>query len=209
MKHLLYRQGSKKKLLFAFFVGLSLVIFLGSCSNEINNRSEVEESAAVYSVVIRRKFVSYSGQTLLISNRSTDVTSPMYSAFFGADYIKNTSFGQRVRFLQENYPSVDVKTLESFQGKFEQSYTFGAELNLTSAGPFSIQRTDENAGSDSSGRSHDLLMLTRIGFSPSKTQAFVGVDFYCDALCGFGDYILLEKEAGEWKIQKIFMGWRS
>lgn len=51
--------------------------------------------------------------------------------------------------------------------------------------------------------------LSRVGFSKDKTLALVYYTYSCGALCGQGQYVLLRKHEGQWKIEKESMTWIS
>jgi hypothetical protein len=55
----------------------------------------------------------------------------------------------------------------------------------------------------------EIITLSRVGFNPDKSQALIFVGYQCDWLCGEGNYILLTKRDGEWKIEKKSMTWIS
>ncbi|MDT5122012.1 MAG: hypothetical protein QOC96_1494 [Acidobacteriota bacterium] len=54
-----------------------------------------------------------------------------------------------------------------------------------------------------------LITLSRIGFNPERTQALVHVGIGCGGSCGEGNFFLLAKESGVWKVQKKIMTWIS
>jgi hypothetical protein len=51
--------------------------------------------------------------------------------------------------------------------------------------------------------------LSRVGFSKDKTLALVYYTYSCGGLCGQGQYVLLRKREGQWKIEKESMTWIS
>jgi len=53
------------------------------------------------------------------------------------------------------------------------------------------------------------MSLSRIGFNSSKTQALVYVANVCGGLCGTGEFYLLGKVDGKWKIQNELIVWIS
>jgi hypothetical protein len=58
-------------------------------------------------------------------------------------------------------------------------------------------------------KSQGIMSVSRIGFNPSKTQALVYVGNVCGGLCGIGDFFLLRKESGKWRIQTQLNAWIS
>lgn len=57
--------------------------------------------------------------------------------------------------------------------------------------------------------SQGLLTFSGVGFSADGTQAFFYSSNRCEALCGTGDYVIMEKRDGRWVIQKEINMWVS
>jgi hypothetical protein len=55
----------------------------------------------------------------------------------------------------------------------------------------------------------EIITLSRVGFSPDKSHALLFLGYQCGWLCGQGNYILLMKKDGEWKVEKKSMTWVS
>jgi len=53
------------------------------------------------------------------------------------------------------------------------------------------------------------LVLSRVGFNRTMDQAFVYVANSCGSLCGVGEYYLLSKKNGAWKVKAVFRLWVS
>lgn len=56
---------------------------------------------------------------------------------------------------------------------------------------------------------NSIHTLSRVGFNKDKTAALVYHTYSCGALCGQGQYVLLGKHDGQWKIEKESMTWIS
>ena len=54
-----------------------------------------------------------------------------------------------------------------------------------------------------------ILTLSRVGFNRTMRQAFVYIANSCGSLCGGGEYYLLSKKNGAWKVQAVFRLWVS
>ena len=54
-----------------------------------------------------------------------------------------------------------------------------------------------------------ILKLSRVGFNADKSQALIFVAHSCGWLCGEGNYFVLVKKDGEWKIMKELVTWMS
>lgn len=53
-----------------------------------------------------------------------------------------------------------------------------------------------------------LVVLSGVGFNPSRSQAVFYVDHYC-GLCGGGAYIFMEKVNGVWRLRDVHGTWIS
>lgn len=58
-------------------------------------------------------------------------------------------------------------------------------------------------------RSMGYLVLSRPGFNRDRNPALVHVGLNCGGLCGFGQYVLLEKEKGSWRVRETAQTWIS
>lgn len=53
-----------------------------------------------------------------------------------------------------------------------------------------------------------LVVLSGVGFNPSRSQAVFYIDHYC-GLCGGGAYIFMEKANGHWRVRDVHGTWIS
>jgi len=53
------------------------------------------------------------------------------------------------------------------------------------------------------------IRLSRIGFNKTKDQAMVSTAWMCNTLCGEGNYVVLTKQDGSWKVLKKVVTWVS
>ena len=53
-----------------------------------------------------------------------------------------------------------------------------------------------------------LVVLSGVGFNPSKTQAVFYINHFC-GLCGGGRYVLMEKIGGAWRVRDEHYTWIS
>jgi hypothetical protein len=58
-------------------------------------------------------------------------------------------------------------------------------------------------------KSGGIFTFSRVGFSKDGQQALLFVTNWCRTLCGTGEYYLLKKENGEWKVVNKHMIWIS
>lgn len=56
---------------------------------------------------------------------------------------------------------------------------------------------------------NSINTLSRVGFNKDKTVALLYYTYSCGGLCGQGQYVLLRKHEGQWKIEKESMTWIS
>jgi hypothetical protein len=54
-----------------------------------------------------------------------------------------------------------------------------------------------------------MLTFSRVGFNHEVNQALVYAAWSCGPLCGHGDYVFLEKQAGAWTIKKEYSLWQA
>lgn len=54
-----------------------------------------------------------------------------------------------------------------------------------------------------------IYTFSRVGFSKDGNEALVFVTFWCYYACGAGNYYIMKKENGEWKIVDEIMTWIS
>lgn len=57
--------------------------------------------------------------------------------------------------------------------------------------------------------SQGLLTFSRVGFSADGTQAFFYYSNRCEGLCGWGDYVIMERHNGPWVIRQEIEMWVS
>jgi hypothetical protein len=57
--------------------------------------------------------------------------------------------------------------------------------------------------------SSGYITFSRVGFNENGTRAIIYRETGCGALCGYGGYILLNKENGDWKVATGYSCWRS
>lgn len=57
--------------------------------------------------------------------------------------------------------------------------------------------------------SSGYITFSRVGFNKERTKAFIYRETGCGSLCGYGGYILLNKENGKWKEATGYNCWQS
>ncbi|MFH1679725.1 MAG: hypothetical protein ABIH26_03670 [Candidatus Eisenbacteria bacterium] len=97
--------------------------------------------------------------------------------------------------IQEAMPGLEDETLEDFRAKnvpdqrraLEQRFELDSAVVLVS----SIDSLDT------------CILLSRVGFDVVSGQALVYVEYYCGALCGWGDLAFLEYVKPAWRVRAI------
>ena len=167
--------------------------------NVIQNESNIDEEYAVYSVLINEKFVernTYRTSIYIFSRTSSHLNN----------YLDENTFQQRVDDLHQMFHSVDEDILADFESKQTKPHDLQPKFDI----PIQYRLITDQEIEKNGGRvATDFISLTPIGFNETRTQAFVGIEFNCSALCGFGSNVLLEKQNGNWRIKEDFGGWVS
>ena len=57
--------------------------------------------------------------------------------------------------------------------------------------------------------SSGYITLSRVGFNKQATKAVIYRETGCGSLCGYGGYIFLSRESGEWKVTTGYNCWQS
>lgn len=173
------------------------------------------DEQAIYRAVVQKMFVNERTEMVVIQAETT-----------GCPFYENEEFGNERAHLEDFsasikrfMPTVQTATLEDYLGKNKVS----APLLLTDPGidyvllgHSSVSHFfDAKIGSGWRGfyskypRSTGLLFFSRVGFNPEHNQAFLYAGQSCGGLCGFGSYVLLTKQGGQWAIEQEQWLWES
>lgn len=208
----------------AFFLGIFAVLsftFGDSISHldvlsSSSDDTAISEEYAVYSVLLNEMFIKEGVKLLVISERAA------FQDNFGEQQL---SFDERLQRKKQYFSSVEDGTFIDFDAKsFKSSkleYEFKSSINyvLIDDGELieKVLRDEADLEKDrKDGKYHlfekypeakGLIKFSKIGFNKKRNQAFVEVKFTHCGLCGRGDYVLLEKKQGIWKIKEIFNRW--
>jgi hypothetical protein len=130
--------------------------------------------------------------------------------------IADLSNSDSQRILEQLAP-LTKETYEDFVAKNEKPSKLTNEFNLKAEIKF-LGKEDEVPQDRTKDpweafhqkyRAGAIHTLSRVGFNKDKTQALVFVAFICGGLCGEGNYFLLTKNEGQWKIEKKLFAWIS
>jgi hypothetical protein len=210
----------------AFVIGIAFTAFWFISPQPLNEVlkvstdavvTEESEEYAVYSAAINHLFVkdNDSVKLLAISNQTSFYGNETHKAIYGSDYIKDTASEQRVKQMNEWYPSVTDETLFDYDKKKIQSSNLHRNFNLSVGYTLINEEELENVGKhrievfSEKYEASGMIKLSKIGFNKGKTEAFVYVEFLFCPLCSQSDHLLLEKVNGIWTVKEIFEGMRS
>jgi len=165
------------------------------------------EEYAVYDAMIESIFLP-SGYEMIVMVDHT-----------AADISAGPASQQDVDYLRENMePILEPETLADFVAMNDRSYLIENHFSLDVPVVLLDNEAMEEffAAEDGWERFYDqypnsqgVITLSRVGFNTNNEQALVYVGNQADFLAGQGDYVLLTKEGGEWKIEKTVLAWIS
>ncbi|MDD3297210.1 MAG: hypothetical protein PHU64_07650 [Candidatus Omnitrophica bacterium] len=137
-----------------------------------------------------------------------------------AVHREGDSFRQELSFLASEIPGIKEETINDFLSKNikayplsefssqKQKYKIISQDELDSL--FESKQPRWSRFRQKYPEAKGIFTLSRVGFSPDRTQALVYVANQWDSYSGSGNYIFLVKTGqGIWKIQKIIKGWHS
>jgi len=193
---------------------LSLTIVLGVlCSSAggagsgsgFRQQARETEEYAVYEVLLKERFINRQIKRLVIA-RDTSIDEDSYAdldeALKGSDPLTKDA----------------VKDFRAKRQTERLRDHFLVPVEVILLSPKQIARIFKHSRGNKDGwqvfsqnypASAGLITLSRVGFNPDKTQALVFVAHTCGLLCGEGNYFVLAKKDGEWKIVKGMVTWVS
>jgi hypothetical protein len=165
------------------------------------------EEYAVYDAVIESLFTP-SGFEMIVM---VDHTTPGISA--------DSPSPEEINYLKKEFGgSLEGGTLTDFTAVNDRSYLIGNHFSLDVPvvtdsyeqieAIFAVEDGWE-VFYDQYPNSQGVMRLSRVGFNAGLDQALVYVGNQAYYLAGEGDYVLLSKAGGEWKIEKTVLAWIS
>lgn len=121
----------------------------------------------------------------------------------------------------EQLAPLSVETLEDYVSRNEQALALEKKFNLKTKYqivPYvNVKNLFSNFDLDAAWKtfysrypaSGGYIRLSRVGFNKAKDQALVSTAWMCNTLCGEGNYVLLSKQQGSWKVLKKVVTWVS
>lgn len=174
---------------------------------------EVIESRDVYSAILQQAFIRHRYRTVVIVTTSADCLL--------IDVNPNTDASPTVEQLYARERTVMPVQLDAVADYAHKNETQG-ELSLKDLGipnelisPEQVAELFEKGGGgwDTFYKRYPgslgLVSFSKVGFNARRDQAFVYVAKTCHWLCGDGEYILLNKEHGQWTVKVVQEIWES
>jgi hypothetical protein len=171
------------------------------------------ESRDVYSAILQQSFIRHRYTSVVIETTSVD----------GGLVENNIDTGERSTvpqlFAQEHdVMPVEFDTLADYARKNnKQNELFLQDLGITNE-LISREEVAQLFGKGGGGwetfyKQHPgslgLVSFSKVGFNSNHDQAFVYVVKMCHWLCGDGQYVLLNKENGQWVVKVVQELWVS
>lgn len=196
-----------------FFCSLLAIVFCSAAFSSASRSSvatqadsETEEYA-VYSALLNEKMIGERTKLVVIKEETIAVD------------LKDDPVGRDSKYVIERLSPLSQATLDDYQTKNGESRSLTRNFDLK-VNYVLLSKTEndvifkEGPGGwkafyekypDSSG----YVGFSRVGFNRKMNQALVYVVHGCGGLCGTGNYVLLVKENGLWKVHKELNMWVS
>ncbi len=193
-----------------FTVSQGPISVAASGQNVANISAATAEEYGIYAVVIQEMVLGKDSKTLVVLNAT--------SAGYPPGMAASTSFGgspDRKRLLE----AAEQSTKSDFEAKTKQRVAL--ECNPMKLGVRCVtldEKEAEKALDANEGwkgfykaypASPGFLLLSRVGFNATHTQALLYYGVSCELLCGSGYFVLLSREADRWKVVDKAVLWVS
>jgi hypothetical protein len=180
---------------------------LGTTADPNDTRVDDE----VYAAVLREKFLQQGPELVVIKAEISQNArlESMQSLEVGRSSV--------APWLSKGFlPELEEKTLDDYL----RANSADPSLTITDLGTPFVMVTDTDLPRDSTGsfwtkftqkypEAIGIITFSKIGFNREHDQAFLHVDFLSVKHCGSGNYFLLSKVAGQWRIVKEKLLWIS
>src|SRR5262245_38260710 len=174
-----------------------------------------DEEYAVYSALLFDRWAGEGKSAFVIQGETTD-------ASHSRDFDETVEFLKKK--LQDSNPPISLESdlVESFRRIHSSSVRLDQKRlgvpNATIVPSAEIDpifrgtgRPDDSWGAfrNRFGGAWGIIRLSRVGFSGDHNRALLSVSGSCGPLCGSGDFVLLQKRDGEWRVVARVMAWIS
>lgn len=179
--------------------------------DEVAGKLDAEDEYAVYSSLIVSLFGDSKEQSLVVRRLSRNSA------------IRDFADPNIRLVVKSDFPKLDYKTLDDFVSKNAKSYELSAQ-RFDLQGKI-ILATDADSDRVIAGaktceaswkrfyRAYPTakghMIVTRVGFNPEKTQAFVYADYWSTCKEGEGQFYFLENVGGSWKVTRTQTMWTN
>jgi hypothetical protein len=160
---------------------------------------------SVYAALLKEMFIRKETKQLVIKKLTTIDE-------FSTEAPKQTN----------GFSSLSQQAINDFKTKNKQAYELNDQFKLDVKINFirsdELNKLFQTRNSQQDGwmifnqqypTAYAIITLSRVGFNKERNQALIFVAFGCGWLCGEGNYILLTKKDGMWKIEAKSMTWIS
>jgi len=211
--------------LFTFLIGLAASYSIREVGNRLLRFSAVDdvpqqqlfdeatESRDVYSAILQQSFIRHRYRTVVIETTSADCLLIDTDVDTGASPTL-----QQIYARERAVMSVELDTVADYVHKNEQQHELflkdlGIQNELISREEVAQFFRKDGGGWEAFYHrfpgSLGLVSFSKVGFNSTHDQAFVYVAMTCQDTCGEGEYILLEKESGQWNVKVVHPIWES
>ena len=163
------------------------------------------EEYAVYSAVIADRFAGTHYDRIVIQNvtESNDVTIE--------------TINRNERYFARMFPALKNGVARDYNIRNKEPLRFKDSLVLKMEYVLIDEKEIEKVFKDSAWEefykkypnSGGLISLSRPGFNSGMNQALIYRQYWCDWLCGAGNYLLLKKSGDRWTVVKEHNVWVS
>jgi hypothetical protein len=198
-----YRWGRRSALtLLGFMVVLSLSALLFGWVERVRNANE---EYAVYS--------AYLSEGLLNEGHDWTVDVPVQVVVADTTKSGGNPRWQALYLLGNgaHFDKLDTSTRVSYLLRNLFHTRIAPKFVLPSRATVALTSESDYGSSDFQKRyprSLGLVVLSGVGFNPTRTQAMFYIDHFC-GLCGGGRYVLMEKVDGSWLVRGERYTWIS
>ena len=171
-----------------FVVGVTFVIFWFKLPNQmpiessISKVSQESEDYEIYSVALKKLFVDYSGELLIISDTTSNKSSTKLKPEF----------------------DIPIKYIFIDEEKYDDEVLTGENNSKQKS-----KKTNISEFFKEHPKALGIVRLSEVVYNENKTKADVYVELTNCPLCGFGEKVSLEKIEGSWKIINTSSSWVS
>jgi len=188
-------------------LALSVLLFAHPAISVLSAQPKPDsEDYAVYSALLSQKFITDKVRLVVIEDETL------------VDKGDTVRIAGNFRDLAQRLSPMEA-TLDDYKEKNKTSHRLGREFNL--AVPYVFFTVEERKeifkeGWDGWKRFYEkyagsfgTVSVSAIGFNRERNQALVYVVRACGSLCASGQYVLLVKTDGKWKVDKEALMWIS